>query len=230
MNTTRICVRCQTTREIKDFIHTTGASKKLCNFCKDADAESDSTKKCDKCLEIKPIAYFGVRKGIRHRYCTECIRSYTKDYRKKRIHIRVVSKTCLKCHCTKSSNDFYRNADSSDGLAGWCRECTNQSSKGKDQTAIIEAGGMVFTFGYIKHAARSLKLKYPDILMVLRSCDGKCQICDSPFKSKSDIMLDHDHSTNKPRGLLCMACNIMLGHCKNDPAILLRGAAYLNRT
>lgn len=40
---------------------------------------------------------------------------------------------------------------------------------------------------------------------------------------------DHDHAANLPRGVLCNSCNVGLGMFKDDPAILRRAIAYLER-
>jgi hypothetical protein len=62
--------------------------------------------------------------------------------------------------------------------------------------------------------------------------DGRCAICDgeldlSPGCYKTH--LDHDHATGEVRGLLCRLCNTGIGHLRDDPAILLKAVAYLQR-
>jgi DNA-directed RNA polymerase subunit RPC12/RpoP len=54
--------------------------------------------------------------------------------------------------------------------------------------------------------------------------EGKCKICKKPLTQPH---VDHDHKTEKFRGILCPRCNHMLGHAKDNPEILERGAAYL---
>ena len=34
-----------------------------------------------------------------------------------------------------------------------------------------------------------------------------CMVCDTPFKSRRDRHLDHDHTTNLYRNILCQSCN-----------------------
>lgn len=54
-----------------------------------------------------------------------------------------------------------------------------------------------------------------------------CDICGTPFGGKKQKCLDHDHITNKVRGVLCAACNFAIGLMKDDWRLLSRGLAYL---
>lgn len=56
--------------------------------------------------------------------------------------------------------------------------------------------------------------------------NGKCRICCLP-EGKKALVVDHNHETGKVRGLLCAACNVMLGMAKDSPTILLKGIQYL---
>ena len=41
--------------------------------------------------------------------------------------------------------------------------------------------------------------------------NGKCAICLSPLEERHNYAVDHDHVTDRFRGLLCTACNLFLG-------------------
>jgi hypothetical protein len=41
--------------------------------------------------------------------------------------------------------------------------------------------------------------------------------------------IDHAHESRLIRGLLCTNCNKAIGHFKDDPSLLLRAIAYLNK-
>ncbi len=54
---------------------------------------------------------------------------------------------------------------------------------------------------------------------------GACAIC----AKKKDLHIDHDHVTDKVRGLLCMDCNTSLGKLGDSVEGLRRALAYLER-
>jgi hypothetical protein len=43
------------------------------------------------------------------------------------------------------------------------------------------------------------------------------------------LAIDHDHKTNKVRGLLCSKCNTVLGYVADDSKRLRNAAKYLER-
>ena len=61
--------------------------------------------------------------------------------------------------------------------------------------------------------------------------NGECANCGSIDSGANHghgwLHIDHDHITGKIRGLLCTACNHLMGNCRDNPAILLRAIAYL---
>jgi hypothetical protein len=59
----------------------------------------------------------------------------------------------------------------------------------------------------------------------IRSTDT-CSICKA-VKGKIALHIDHDHKTNKIRGLLCSKCNQAIGLLNESPALLDQAKAYL---
>jgi len=55
----------------------------------------------------------------------------------------------------------------------------------------------------------------------------KCGICGSVSPSGSNWCLDHNHKTNKYRGILCHNCNTALGLLKDSVRILKKAIQYL---
>lgn len=59
-----------------------------------------------------------------------------------------------------------------------------------------------------------------------RQQENKCLICQEMLTDRN-MVIDHDHKTDKVRGLLCRCCNGVLGLAKDSPDILLKAIEYL---
>lgn len=75
---------------------------------------------------------------------------------------------------------------------------------------------------------------------------GLCRICNAPMISRADesrelrqgmrgtskmiARIDHDHSTETVRGLLCSDCNLLLGKARDDEKVLLSAVRYLRES
>lgn len=57
-----------------------------------------------------------------------------------------------------------------------------------------------------------------------RERPATCEVCGS---GQGLIVFDHNHSTGKFRGWICIPCNKTLGTVHDDPAVLLKLADYL---
>lgn len=58
--------------------------------------------------------------------------------------------------------------------------------------------------------------------------NGLCAICETSLELKrGKYAVDHDHLTNKVRGILCAPCNFGLGGLKDSPQLLLKALHYL---
>jgi hypothetical protein len=69
-----------------------------------------------------------------------------------------------------------------------------------------------------------------DYQMIVARQGNCCAICDrAPGGRWGKYVIDHDHKTNRMRGLLCNACNTALGLFLDDPRLLASAARYLRR-
>jgi hypothetical protein len=58
--------------------------------------------------------------------------------------------------------------------------------------------------------------------------EGRCKICNRhQSEFKRSLAVDHSHSTNKVRGLLCHHCNKALGHFFENVSTLENAILYL---
>jgi hypothetical protein len=82
-----------------------------------------------------------------------------------------------------------------------------------------------------KHRNGVLRRKYgvttDEYDEMLAEQGGVCAICRGINLSGRRLAVDHDHETDRPRGLLCSTCNTGIGGLKDDPELLIAAAAYL---
>lgn len=63
-------------------------------------------------------------------------------------------------------------------------------------------------------------------ISALRAAHPVCAICGGTNNGRP-LVIDHDHTTNQIRALLCSTCNWGLGHFRDNPALLSKAAMYL---
>jgi hypothetical protein len=114
--------------------------------------------------------------------------------------------TCTRCKTGKppTAEFFPPHNKKANGLDSWCRECRaqyrNEICRGRHREAISDE--------LLKEIKRDIK---------------ECIICGD----SGPLVVDHDHSTGKVRGMLCNHCNRGLGHFRDDPELLTFAAEYL---
>lgn len=67
--------------------------------------------------------------------------------------------------------------------------------------------------------------------VTLETQEGRCAICKSDLPDVTGrqefFSIDHNHTTGKFRGLLCVLCNSGVGAFKDSPALLAQAGVYL---
>jgi len=63
--------------------------------------------------------------------------------------------------------------------------------------------------------------------ILLRRQGGVCAICGCVPGNKK-FAIDHDHKTDKIRGLLCFGCNVAVGFLRDDLELMFCAAEYVN--
>jgi hypothetical protein len=83
-----------------------------------------------------------------------------------------------------------------------------------------------------RRIARYYGVSLDEALALWLRTQGRCEACGGQDKSGGAMALciDHDHATNRVRGVLCDPCNRTLGNAKDDAARLRALADYLERT
>lgn len=107
-------------------------------------------------------------------------------------------KVCAKCRKLKSLSEFHWRLRSRNWKKNVCRSCTSASRKNPSRE---------------KMRQYNLKQKYrtteKEVQSMLSSQNYCCGLCEKDIKETYRI--DHNHNTNKVRGILCHRCNIRLG-------------------
>lgn len=150
------------------------------------------------------------------------------------------TKLCPNCQLTKPFLEFGSNKRSPHGISTYCKPCTNErqrviraspegGQKHRDATKSWRQNNVT------RHADNNRKWRYGvahgtyDKLFELQN--GKCAICkttEAGGKAKN-FHVDHCHSTNFVRGLLCTSCNSGLGRFKDSEVYLRAAADYLSK-
>ncbi len=128
------------------------------------------------------------------------------------------TKLCPCCHTKKPESDFYINKKRKDigrkkYTQGWCKQC----AKIKAKEWLHSNAGIKWLHEH-SHA-RSLWFNYKiteeEYERMLKRQNGVCAICKRADRTKIThtkkiLCVDHDHATDKIRGLLCRYCNAHL--------------------
>lgn len=124
-------------------------------------------------------------------------------------------KKCVDCGITKiAKTDFFPAKISSDGYTVRCKIC--HQAKNRDLKL-----------------KRHFNMSLADYDSLYAQQNGVCAICGSPEVRKAKhqktyyLAVDHDHATEKVRGLLCSRCNKLLGVLNDDVALCKAAIAYL---
>lgn len=75
------------------------------------------------------------------------------------------------------------------------------------------------------HRLKKYGLTFETLKIKLDSQNGLCDICQITMKKPQ---IDHNHTTGRTRGLLCVRCNIGVGWIE-DPIMASKAQDYLRR-
>jgi len=138
------------------------------------------------------------------------------------------TKICKKCETSKPLTDFRNRGGKMKHLKkSYCNKCLYSEHKrwvNENQDKVREYREKD-TWTLVKRCAR--RGISPEVLVsAYESQSGLCPICESSI-SIIDSAIDHNHKTNKFRGVLCKTCNRALGLFKDSPKVLMNAYTYL---
>lgn len=132
-----------------------------------------------------------------------------------------MEKICISCHTAKPLEGFYRNRREKDGRASYCAECS-KAYNAKWRTANARRYKHLMLKAWTGTGIEEYEA-------LLKKQGGRCALCLGLPKAKG-LAVDHDHTTGRVRGLLCIHCNTGLGQFRELPLLLERAAAYLRKS
>ncbi len=146
-------------------------------------------------------------------------------------------KTCSKCKELKDETEFSKEQRNKNGLRSWCKSCYRKQSKqynvkNRETRATYFKEYRRLNTEKIKEARfiKEYGLTYADRDGILQSQGSRCAICRIVFSENKKPQMDHCHVTNKVRGILCVSCNIGLGHLGDTTDSLKAAYEYLKRS
>ena len=162
-------------------------------------------------------------------------------------------KTCSACRQELTINNFYKNRGSSDGFCAQCIKCATPAIKKNYQQKrekFLEYKKQWYEKNkenqllklkkyYIKNRTKIIATRKEQRMQklygislqekedMLHNQGNCCAICKSQTFTGSNWHIDHDHKTNKIRGILCGKCNHLIGLANDDTLILDAAIQYL---
>ena len=139
---------------------------------------------------------------------------------------------CSRCKQQRTPVDFWPHTGNTRGHQYWCKTCLIQARR--ERARQPESPHLRRKY---KLRQYGLSIEQYDALYTAQG--GLCAVCGvykDPWQPTGGanrakfLVVDHDHSTGRIRGLLCTQCNVAIGQTHDNPSILRAAAAYLERS
>lgn len=197
------------------------------------------TKFCKYCNQNKPVDRFEKR----YNKCKDC----QNKSRLLRTPAPEGHKICNICLIDKDIGCFSVSRNKQLGRMNACKECSNKKRNSFNYNKPVDGNRTCPKCNRNKHVSefhkgrtnktglsiyckmcdllRKYKLSIEQYELLQQEQQYKCAICGSQGK----LFIDHNHSTNNIRGLLCMGCNTAIGSFKDNINILYSAIEYIKR-
>jgi hypothetical protein len=204
-----------------------------------------TTKRCSNCGTSKPLdafprqesSYLGV-----HAHCRDCQNAAARErLRQEKAGLRIPrslhgpheplpdSKVCTKCGLDKLLAAYGKQPGGRFGLHPRCKECRRDDvrahyNENRERILAQQKSSVVKREWRRKtERLRRYGVTHEQYAAAVAAQNGRCAACGDECR----LVLDHDHRTGVPRGLLCSACNVALGYLRDDPDRVRGALAYL---
>jgi len=170
---------------------------------------------CDRCLDTRRNKY---RKTI---YCIDCgveIPCTGGGARTK------ICKNCLPSHRTEYIRQWHNALSPEEKQRQKELSTARMRERRKNRPIAHFASGILRRYGLSLEQFNDLYAKQ----------NGRCAICknelptlSSPGSDRKNMHIDHNHTTNLVRGILCLKCNVGISLFEENPEILMSAIEYV---
>ena len=184
----------------------------------------EEQKQCLHCKTLKPFSEFHTDRTCKDKLaptCKVCKMTITKQRYEKRIaenteldFTKIIK--CYRCNQELEATQFPIRLRLKGGFSTICKDCTNKTKEK------WRAGKKRVSY----HTLYKYSLTKEDYLIMLEKQNGVCAICKKEDPTQR-LSVDHCHTTNKVRALLCSNCNTGLGLFKEDIMLMTKAINYL---
>lgn len=179
----------------------------LCHPCYERHRRAGTVERtCFRCGDEKPA-------GVGFRYCSPCADAVKIEQQRRYAAERIARKReamseakCRKCAVNPAEMGAAR--------LRWCADCRTRARRSV----------------HLRHLYGITLDEYEGMVTAQGGACAACGDIPTPlahYTNGEPLVVDHDHQTGRVRGLLCNACNIVLGHAKDDPSRLIKACLYL---
>lgn len=145
-------------------------------------------------------------------------------------------KVCTKCNKNLPLDAFHTDKQKIDGLYSSCIACNSHKRNDPVKKAVWDKQYRARDNHYINKKAKEFNVSVEYLEKLYKDSKGVCAICNKPETAISShkhrrirmLCIDHDHKTDKIRGVLCGRCNAAIGHFKDDVNSMHAAIRYLN--
>ena len=220
------CWRCDQSFEVT----TCGREPRLCPTCR------ASHRRCPACERVLPLDLFFVSQGSGSRcraccarpptqyICGGCCTPFVRTNRGSDVAVHLCnecerkSKFCPRCNEVKPLDRFNISRGKRSGRVAHCKACYQRKNAARSPAERLV------------RVTKKYNMSPTEWTAMHTSQQGLCMICNklpTPDSRGRTLVVDHDHRTGAVRGLLCLSCNIGIGHLQDDPVLLQAAAEYL---
>lgn len=148
------------------------------------------------------------------------------------------TKICPRCKVEKSLNEFPQNAGRPHGINAYCCICDKQYHRKlykQNRDSILQRQKQWRKDNPDKQWGYQLNANHGEGAVELynklfQRQNGRCAICGKhQSELPNKLALDHNHTTQQNRGLICKSCNLAIGKLNDSPKLIYQAYLYLQK-